>query len=73
MSHEEIMSDLQSPQENKRLDLVSVVRCEYCKYWYPFPDKLFGYCRRKYWDSDGQYRLMIETAHDDYCSYGETR
>lgn len=32
MSHDEIMSDLQSPRENNRLDLVNVVRCKDCKY-----------------------------------------
>lgn len=32
MSHDEIMNDIQSPQENKRLDLVNVVRCKDCKY-----------------------------------------
>ena len=30
MSHEEIMSDMQSPNENNRLDLVNVVRCKDC-------------------------------------------
>ena len=70
MSHDEIISDLQSPQENGKLDLVNVVRCQYCKDWHPFPDKLFGYCRREYWDDDGQHRLKIETNHDDYRSYG---
>ncbi len=73
MSHEEIMRDLQSPQENGKLDLVNVVRCKDCKDWYPFPDRLFGYCRREYWDDEGQYRLKVETNHEDYCSYGERR
>lgn len=73
MSHEEIMRDLQSPQENGKLDLVNVVRCKDCKDWYSFPDRLFGYCRREYWDDDGQYRLKVETNHEDYCSYGERR
>lgn len=50
-----------------------VLRCKYCKDWYPFSDKLFGYCRREFWDDDGQYRLKVETNHDDYCSYGERR
>ena len=73
MSHEEIMSDLQSPKQNENLDLVSVVRCKDCKHWYPFSDKRFGYCRREFWDDDGQYRLKVETNHEDYCSYGERR
>jgi len=30
MSHEEIMRDLQSPQENGKLDLVNVIRCRDC-------------------------------------------
>ena len=44
--------------------------CEKCKKWYPFPDRLFGYCRLDCWANNGMYR---ETAHDDYCSYGERR
>lgn len=73
MSHEEIMSDLQSPKQNESLDLVNVVRCKDCKDWYSFSDKQFGYCRREFWDDDGQYRLKVETNHEDYCSYGERR
>ena len=51
-----------------------LIRCKDCKDWYPFSDhKLFGFCRRKYREYDGQYRLQVETNHEDYCSYGERR
>lgn len=74
MSREEVQSDLQIPWKDERQrDLVEVCRCEYCRNWYAFPDKKFGYCRRECWDDDGQYRLKVETNHDDYCSYGERR
>lgn len=73
MSREEVQNDLQYPQPGKWRDMEEVVRCKNCKDWYPFADKLFGYCRREYWDDEGQYRLKVETNHDDYCSYGERR
>ena len=47
--------------------------CEKCKDWHPYVDRLFGCCGREYWDDDGRYRLNVETAHDDYCSFGERR
>ena len=72
MSVDEVMSDLQYPREGGA-DLVEVVRCKDCKNWYAFSDKKFGYCRRECWDDDAQYRLKVETVHDDYCSYGEGR
>jgi hypothetical protein len=73
MSHEEIMSDMQSPNENNRLDLVNVVRCKDCKDWHEYPDKKWGCCRREYWDDDGMFHLNLDTSSDDYCSYGERR
>ena len=60
MSHEEIMSDLQSPQENKRMDLVNVVRCKDCKY------RLNHYCHH-----EDTYNLYVHM--DGYCSRGERR
>ena len=71
MSHEEIMSDLQSPKQNENLDLVSVVRCKDCKDWHVFPCETLGLCRRECWDDDTKYRLKVETYSTDYCSYGE--
>lgn len=73
MSIDEVMNDLQYPQKEQKRDLVEVVRCEYCRNWYAFPDKKFGYCRREWWDDEGQYRLKVETNHEDFCSYGVSR
>ena len=73
MSHDEIMNDMQSPKENKRLDLVNVVRCKDCKDWHEYPDKKWGCCRREYWDDDGMFRFKIDTSSEDYCSYGEEK
>lgn len=72
MSHEEIMRDLQSPQENGKLDLVSVVRCKDCKYCDSYIAGI---------TSDGNMERMeyrCKDFHspvmpDDYCSRGERR
>lgn len=64
------MNDFVNPYYKDPDSFVSVVRCWECKDWYPFADKQFGYCRRQCWDDEGQYRLKVETAHDDFCSYG---
>lgn len=61
------------PIWKQEIEKVEVVRCAHCRNWYAYADKLFGCCRREYWDDDGQYRLNVETNHDDYCSYGERR
>ena len=72
MSHEEIMSDLQSPTKNERLDLVNVVRCADCKYCYSFITAR---------SADGSTELMeyrckdfhSSVMPDDYCSRGKRR
>ena len=58
MSHEEIMRDLQSPNENNRLDLVNVVRCKDCKFF------SHGYCRFH----DAKF-----VRPDGYCYWGERK
>lgn len=65
MGHEEIMSDLQSPNENKHLDLVNVVRCRDCKYW-----------MRAYLSISGKHGCNVMrdyTAPDDYCFKAERK
>lgn len=57
----------------RKADVQPVVRCKDCKDWYAGANKLYGYCRRECWEDDGKYRLKVETAHDDYCSYGEQK
>lgn len=47
-------------------DVVEVVRCKDCKYWYRY----IRYCDHNicdFWSTDSS----LITKHDDYCSYGE--
>lgn len=64
MSHDEIMNDIQSPQENKRLDLVNVVRCKDCG-------------RAEVYNGDTHWYLCncwkCEVNAYDYCSRGGRR
>lgn len=72
MSHEEIMRDLQSPQENGNLDLVEVVRCKDCKYCDSYIAEI---------TSDGNMERMeyrckdfhASVMPDEYCSRGKRR
>ena len=72
MSHEEIMRDLQSPQENKNLDTVNVVRCKDCKFCY-------SYRQMRTWGGTlGQMAYIcdyfnVPAKPDNYCSRGERR
>ena len=55
--------------EKKRDDLVSVVRCKDCRFYWgnlseDDTDEMYGECR---WDSDEMPNA------DDFCSYGERR
>ena len=61
------------PSVQPQMEAIEVVRCAHCRNWYAYADEQFGYCRRECWEDDGQYRLNVETNHDDYCSYGERR
>ena len=72
MSHEEIMRDLQSPQENGKLDLVNVVRCKDCKHCHHTIDarSVDGMIEIDAWECSKLKRKMLP---EDYCSYGERR
>lgn len=47
-------------------DVVEVVRCKDCKYWFSSNNDDAHYC--KY-----QYGLQGLVAEEDYCSYGERK
>ena len=50
----------------KAADVVEVVRCEECKYWYRYIQyRDHNIC--DFWSTDSS----LLTKHDDYCSYGE--
>lgn len=69
MSREEAQSDLQIPwKDERKRDLVEVVRCKDCKYWdsYPSCSALPDYHRCRL------YR-QLATRAIDYCSRGERR
>ena len=70
MSHEEIMRDLQSPQENGKLDLVSVVRCKDCKFWDKFPNSTAA---PDYHHCGFGINVNWYTRAEEYCSRGERR
>ena len=70
MSHDEIMNDIQSPQENKRLDLVNVVRCRNCKFWDRYPSSTAA---PDYHHCGFGINVNWHTRADEYCSRGERR
>lgn len=48
------------------VDVVEVVRCKNCKYWFSPSNDDAHYCKYK-------YGLQGLVAEEDYCSYGERR
>lgn len=56
-------------------DVVKVVRCKDCKYWYnscydPILSQKYGCCLSTQWDSPDE---NFETAENNFCSFGERK